>query len=158
MTESFYEKFITPLMLSCRFENLDKVKEVVEAHPEEVNKVNEHDGWTPLIHAIEGNNLDIVEYLISKDANVNHYDRDGWTPLFHAQVKRRSEIELLLRKHGGELPSMDKINEIMKNYIFDLNSWKNERMGRGTVSDDDTETDSDDEEVEEGEVMDWDWD
>ena len=114
-----YDRYLTPLMTISRFGNIDEVSKLVELHPEEVNKVHELDGWTPLICAIEGKNKEIVEYLISKGADVNHYDVDGWTPLFHAQVRKFKEIEELLKNNGAQLPNSSNFDSFMKNYLAD---------------------------------------
>ena len=45
-----------------------------------IKQVTHHDGWTLLHLAVNNDNFNIVEVLITKGANVNPKDLDDWTP------------------------------------------------------------------------------
>lgn len=46
--------------------------------------VSNCEGLTPLNYAIENNDQEVFEYLVSKGAYINGVDIDGWTLLHHA--------------------------------------------------------------------------
>ncbi|WP_375603618.1 ankyrin repeat domain-containing protein [Wolbachia endosymbiont of Anurida maritima] len=58
--------------------HLDVVKYLVEEKGVDVNFV-EKNGWTPLLDAVERDNVEVVEYLIEKGAYVNATTEDGTT-------------------------------------------------------------------------------
>src|SRR5208283_5517175 len=53
--------------------DLEKVKALLESHPDLVSNTNK-DGWMPLEFAAEFGNKGIVELLLSKGADVNSKD------------------------------------------------------------------------------------
>ena len=67
---------------------------------------------TPLIEAINGNQIELIEFLIEKGADVNAKDNFGKTPLDDAEElweddrtkvnTAKKETANLLRKHGGK--------------------------------------------------------
>lgn len=102
----------------------------------EIDIVNQKDenGITPLIHAVNSNNLQIILALLENGANVNECDGNGNSPIIHAICKNRQiynnnlksskiskyncqTVELLL-KYGANL---DDIN-IEERFELLLNS------------------------------------
>lgn len=61
-------------------------------------------GWTPILYAVQLNNIEIVSILINNGANVNPKNINGWTPL-HAvmRLENPSEILLMLFKAGADI-------------------------------------------------------
>jgi ankyrin repeat protein len=57
-------------------------------------------GWTPLHYA--GDQINVCEFLLSKDAQVNAVNNAGETPLDNAIFWKDSATTALLRKHGGK--------------------------------------------------------
>ena len=57
---------------------------------------------TPLHFAAENGQKEVAELLIVAGANVNTKDFENKTPLDEAIKYKRTEIENLLRKHGGK--------------------------------------------------------
>ena len=57
-------------------------------------------GWTPLHYA--GDQINVCEFLLSKDAQVNAVNNAGETPLDNAIFWKDSATTDLLRKHGGK--------------------------------------------------------
>ena len=49
-------------------------------------------GWTPLGYAALDGHKEIVELLISKDADVDVMDRSGGTPLSYAAIRGHKEM------------------------------------------------------------------
>lgn len=86
------------IIIAATSGNLDKVKELLEAEPQQVN-VKDADGRTPLHWACRGVHFEVVKYLADKGADVNVKDNNGTAPLHSLAVRGHIEaIELLIRK------------------------------------------------------------
>jgi len=73
---------------------------------EEKNKVAfinccEESGWTALMSAVENDQYDFAEWLISEKAAVNHQMTTGWTALHTAGKKGNWNMVLLLLNNGA---------------------------------------------------------
>ena len=90
---------------AIRSADLDSVQKEIEAG-RDINKKSES-GMTPLHWAAKVNDFEIVEYLVSQNANVNSTNNNGQTPLdivggFSGRFKQRAdEIENLLKSKGA---------------------------------------------------------
>lgn len=62
--------------------------------------VKAEDGETPLYGAAENGRIALVELLLARGADVNAR-KDGETPLSAAKRRRHTDVEALLRQHGG---------------------------------------------------------
>ena len=58
-------------------------------------------GWTPLHYACRKGSIPIVQYLISKGANIESKDYQGHTPLYIASFYHNKEIVDLLISKGA---------------------------------------------------------
>ena len=58
-------------------------------------------GWTSMLFAVVNGDYDLVKYLLSQGANVNHTSNEGSTALSLARQEKYKEIISLLRKHGA---------------------------------------------------------
>lgn len=67
-----------------------------------VNCVNA-DGITALHQACIDGSMEMVEFLLSRGANVNQVDSEGWTPLHVAASCGNLEITEFLLRHGASL-------------------------------------------------------
>ena len=58
---------------------------------------------TPLFYVIEASaeNVDVVQLLINRGAELNATSVDGWTPLLKAAQKRHHQILAILLKEGA---------------------------------------------------------
>jgi hypothetical protein len=63
---------------------------------------------TPLVHAIQVNNLLIIKRLIEAGANVNHLDPDGFSPIFYTLRSNNLPIAKQLIEAGAQLLVPDK--------------------------------------------------
>lgn len=89
--------------------DLGKVRQIVERDPSIVNIPNQN-GETILFGAlIQGGRAEIVEYLISKGANVNHMNNFHMAPL-HLACRRNLPLEIirLLVENGAEVNAVSK--------------------------------------------------
>ena len=87
----------------------DKVRLIVERDPKIVNIPNQN-GETILFGAIvPGGRAEIVEYLISKGANINHMNNFHMAPL-HLACRRGLPLEIvrLLVEHGADVNAASK--------------------------------------------------
>lgn len=85
------------------------------------------DNYTPLIYACLQQNYDIVSYLISKGANVNHQDKKGKNVLIllienmqtnYLREEKKIIFDILIR-NGASLDLQDKKGKTALNYIQD---------------------------------------
>ena len=58
-------------------------------------------GWTALHFAAINGDIELVEYLILKGANVNHTSNEGSTALSLARQEKYEELVSLLKEHGA---------------------------------------------------------
>ncbi len=58
-------------------------------------------GWTALLFAVVNGDYDLVKYLLSHGANVNHTSDEGSTALSLARQEKYKEIISLLKEHGA---------------------------------------------------------
>jgi glyoxylase-like metal-dependent hydrolase (beta-lactamase superfamily II) len=97
------------LLEAVKTGDLDKVRLIVERNPGIVNVPNQN-GETILFAAImPDGRAEIVEYLISKDANVNHMNNLYVAPL-HLACRRGLPLEIvrLLVEHGADVNAASK--------------------------------------------------
>jgi len=58
-------------------------------------------GWTALHYAIVNGDIDLVKYLLSHGANVNHTSNEGSIALSLARQEKYEALVSLLKKHGA---------------------------------------------------------
>lgn len=67
-------------------------------------------GRTPLICAVQQNNIKIVSVLLEKNADVNKIDENWQSPLMHAAASNHTAISNLLISRGAKTSQIDKAN------------------------------------------------
>ncbi len=83
-------------------------------------------GYSTLHFCVEEEQVEILKYLITKNANVDSTDNFGNTPLFKAIFKRNSSPELIniLIKNGTDIDrennSGNSPKELAKKFKIDL--------------------------------------
>jgi ankyrin repeat protein len=80
---------------------LAKVKALVLGGAD-VNQVIEEDCSTPLLIAASKSKVDLVEYLLDKQANINAQLKDGATALYLAAESGADSLARLLLVRGGD--------------------------------------------------------
>ena len=63
---------------------------------------------TPLMRAAKRNNADVVNFLISKGADVNAKNKKGWTALLFAASQNTSDVVKLLLDNGADINAKNK--------------------------------------------------
>jgi ankyrin repeat protein len=87
------------LMLCALNGDLESVKYLVEVMGAEIEK----DGWTPLHYAATKGNLNVVEYLVAKEADVNVESPNKLTPLMLAAKYGYIRVVKFLLDHEADL-------------------------------------------------------
>jgi ankyrin repeat protein len=85
------------------YENIfEHIKYYVEYLNISLNKNDNHNEWIPLILAIECSNIKLIEYFISKGADVNYCNYEGESPLIIAENFNNQEIITKLISNGAK--------------------------------------------------------
>ena len=80
---------------------VERIKALLQAHPDLVNAKGEH-GLTPLHYAAVEGHKDAVEVLLASQADVNARTEYGSTALYLAAVRGHAEVVALLLAHKAE--------------------------------------------------------
>ena len=96
------------LLEAAKAGDLELVKKIVGEHPHIVN-CRDLDGRhsTPLHFAAGYNRVGVVEFLLSRDADVHAKDKGGLVPLHNACSYGHYEVTELLVKHGASVNVSD---------------------------------------------------
>lgn len=102
--------------------HLETVKFLVNNYEVDVNRADEPLKITALHDAVNnGKSLEIVEFLIAKDANVNQANYYGWTPLYYAAESRNTNIMNILIKNEADITQVKVIaNKERKEKVIDF--------------------------------------
>lgn len=94
------------IFTAARTGNLETVKLLVEKNNELI-KIKDQNGTTPLHFACSGKHLEVQKYLIEKGADVNAQEIDLSAPLHYAVFRNHTEgVELLIVK-GANVNALD---------------------------------------------------
>ncbi len=91
----------TPLHMACFSGNLETVKIIATAKEVDID-AKEIRGYTPLHYAAYYGYPLIVDYLLSKKAEINATAKDGKTPLDLAKVSKKNDVVKLLKEKGAK--------------------------------------------------------
>lgn len=80
--------------------DLETVKKLISENPAML-EAPDREGKTPLHYAAAKGHLNVVEFLVSKGANVNARNSSGATPLYLAKGFGRKDVVEFLTKHGA---------------------------------------------------------
>ncbi|MGL9762826.1 MAG: ankyrin repeat domain-containing protein [Wolbachia sp.] len=96
--------------------HLDVVEYWVWKKEVDVNCAEEN-GWTPLLHAVERDEIEIVWCLIEAGANVNAITEDGTTALHIAAEGCNLEMVECLVENGANINAKDKEGKTPLNLV-----------------------------------------
>eukprot|EP00548_Thalassiothrix_antarctica_P013872 CAMPEP_0194171908 /NCGR_PEP_ID=MMETSP0154-20130528/6470_1 /TAXON_ID=1049557 /ORGANISM="Thalassiothrix antarctica, Strain L6-D1" /LENGTH=474 /DNA_ID=CAMNT_0038884427 /DNA_START=169 /DNA_END=1590 /DNA_ORIENTATION=+ len=82
---------------------LEKLTDLIERHPNLITKADKN-GWTPLHEGVRSGNVEVIRYLLSKGADVNHRTGVGFSALYLAHLThgRDHEMSKFIESAGGE--------------------------------------------------------
>jgi len=85
--------------------DLEKLSDLIERHPNLITK-RDKNGWTPLHEGTRSGNVEVVKYILSKGADVNHRTKSGLgqSALFlaHQMHGKEHPISKYIESVGGE--------------------------------------------------------
>jgi len=96
--------------------NLEGVKSIIERNPGLVSANSDGRGGNTLFLAVSLGKEDMVEYLLSKGANVNGRNVEGLRPLHVAALKNRTRIAGILLSKGAAVNAQDNDGETPLHY------------------------------------------
>jgi ankyrin repeat protein len=96
------DKFLTAAQTGL----LDVVKELHVSYGDCLLCHGDEDGYTALHRASYNGHLDVVEYLISCNANVHARTTDGWEPLHSACRWNKFKVASLLMQNDADINSV----------------------------------------------------
>lgn len=97
--------------------NINLVKKIYSLYPDSID-LQDEDGLTCLMIAINREQKEIVEFLLLSGANPNIIDKKGKNALFYAAEKGEVEIKEMLEEDGADIHLIDKnIDEILEKYL-----------------------------------------
>ena len=94
----------TPLILATINNQNDIVKKLCDYGKININCID-YEGYTALYYAVENNNYEIVESLLSNGANYNIILTNGKTPMSYAYMMEYNKIVRLLYDYGDTIPN-----------------------------------------------------
>jgi len=114
---------------ACAVGELSRVKEWVERQPDLINAYAP-DGFQPLGLAAFFGHIDVVEFLLSKGAEVNSPSRNPMRvmPLHSAIANKHTDIVKLLLDHGADVNAAQAddftpLHESAQNDMLDVTRW-----------------------------------
>ena len=72
---------------------------------------------SPLQVAAHGGHLAVVQLLLARGANVNHFDNDGFSPVTAATAARKWAVAECLAEHGGDFSRYDATGRCGLDYL-----------------------------------------
>ncbi len=89
-----------PLLVAACFQEQVEIVKLLVAHGFNVN-VQDANGQTPLMAAVQCNHTDQVQFLLEHNADTTQVDTLGYNALFYAQEENNKEIADLLMAKGA---------------------------------------------------------
>ncbi|MBN1469865.1 MAG: ankyrin repeat domain-containing protein [Fusobacteriaceae bacterium] len=107
----------SPLELLIDNNKFDEIKALIESNGLNLDDfIDENKTKTLLSEAIVKNNLDFINYLISKKVDINKKVKDGFTPLMIAVMNDNLEVTKLLINNGADVDSTNNEGKKAKDY------------------------------------------
>ena len=87
-------------------DNVDKIKQYLEIHPEDINeylKVHQENinivanNITPLTNAVKTDRMDVIDCLIEHGCDINFQNNNGWTSLHYACFRKDGTRDIIER-------------------------------------------------------------
>lgn len=86
---------------------MENLKSLIDSNPSLI-QTTDKDGYTPLHRACYNDNLEIVDYLLIKGADVSAKTNMLWQPLHSCCQWNRKECALRLMQNGADVNAMSE--------------------------------------------------
>ncbi|XP_043464565.1 ankyrin repeat domain-containing protein 49-like isoform X1 [Leptopilina heterotoma] len=106
-TQSSRDPFEDATLKAAEAGEMEKLKDLINSNKELVKAVDK-DGYTPLHRACYGNHVEVVKYLLERNAPIDAETLDGWQPLHSACVWNNIDCISLLIQHGADVNALSK--------------------------------------------------
>ncbi|XP_062619034.1 putative ankyrin repeat protein RF_0381 [Saccostrea cucullata] len=103
------------LHIACANSKLEMCQHIIEHYPDILNQVND-DGWNAALHAIQGGNVEILELLAQKGADMTYKNKDGSNILHIACANAKSEMCQYIIQHYPDM--LNQVNYIEWNAVL----------------------------------------
>jgi len=90
---------------------VEKVKALLKANPDLVNRITPTNEWTPLMYAAGHGHQDVAELLLANQADPNAKDVFGFTPLVYVADFGKKDMAGLLVAYKGDVNARTKGGE-----------------------------------------------
>ncbi|KAI8577491.1 hypothetical protein K450DRAFT_251929 [Umbelopsis ramanniana AG] len=107
----------TVLMLAAINNEEEIFYRYAEKYPECIHAINKH-GWSVLLFAAKNGNVNIVEFLLSISADVDHVDDDGNSALHHAAAWGHTHVITLLVLGGCNIDLENRQHFTASDYAY----------------------------------------
>jgi hypothetical protein len=95
---------------ACKLKNMEQIHYLLKQDAD-VNYIDKDGYWSPIIGAIEGKHLSVVELLVQKGTKVDQEVIYGWTPLLTAAWYNSNDIVRFLVREGADLYKANQAGE-----------------------------------------------
>jgi hypothetical protein len=92
-----------PVHIGAATGNKKIVALLLKQKPEMINQLGKFKKSTPIYAAINACNLDMMDYLVKQNADLNHVDSEGNTPLIVAAQKKCYGGVIMLKNRGADV-------------------------------------------------------
>ena len=94
---------------AVKYAPLETLKKFIDIHRKDLNvNAQDNDEMTPLMHAFNKGNSDVVSALVNAGADVNAQNRNGMTPLMHTANEGNSDVVSALIDAGADVNAQNR--------------------------------------------------
>lgn len=102
------------MLKACETGELEVIKSLLETNPDLINTMDD-DKYTPLHRACYSNNVEIVEYLLQKGANVSAKTEMQWEPLHSCCQWNHYKCAAILLQNGADVNAVSEGGKYCQN-------------------------------------------
>lgn len=106
-----------PMHIAVISGNTNIVKTLLDVNPDAINKAGKFKNTTPIFGAVRACDMNMIEFLIENNANLNHQRADGDTPIHLAAKRKCYGGAILLGQGGADLNIKNKEGKLVYDFI-----------------------------------------
>lgn len=123
-----YDEFGIPLLCKIAGTNRCDIAELLIDKGADVNQPDEMCGWTPCFVASWFNEAEMITFLLSKGASIEHFDSQRRVPLAIAVKRNNTESVSVLLNNGAKLYNSSKVLNLTYDIEIDFSSVLEEAL------------------------------